>query len=74
MKRIKEIVPPELSKSYKLEIDFSLSEMAHLCSFIPGVNCSNARTIQYIANDYRDVQHVRIVCTNLALSVARAHF
>lgn len=74
VKRIPEIKPIELCKSYKLEIDFSLSEMVHLCSFIPGVSRSNARTIQYTANDYRDVQHVRIVCTNLALSVARAHF
>ena len=74
VKRIKKITPIKLFKSYTLEIDFSLSEMAHLCSFIPNVTHLNARTIQYSATDYRDIQHVRIVCTNLALSVAREHF
>ncbi len=74
VERIKEIPPVKLLKSYELEIDFSLSEIAHLCSFIPGVERTGARTVQYAASDYREVQHVRIVCTNLALSVVRAHF
>ena len=62
--------PPE----YVMEIDFSISEIANLCSFIPGVIKIGARTIQYSSKDYRDIQHVRIVCTNLALATIRSHF
>jgi D-aminopeptidase len=55
-------------------IDFSLSEIARLASFIPGVERTGARTVRMISRDYRQVQHLRIVCTNLALAVVRQHF
>lgn len=61
-------------ESYSLEIDFSLSEIAHLTSFIPGVERIGGRTVRITSGDYRQVQHVRIVCTNLALAVVRQHF
>jgi D-amino peptidase len=61
-------------ESYCLEIDFSLSEIAHLASFIPSVERSGARTVSIASNDYRQVQRLRIVCTNLALAVVRQHF
>ena len=60
--------------SYSLEIDFSLSEIAHLASFIPGVERIGGRTVRFTSQDYRQIQHVRIICTNLALGVVRQHF
>lgn len=74
VKRRDEIHPLKLPDSFEMEIDFSLSEIAHLCSYIPGVEKKGPRTIGYASNDYRQVQHVRIVCTNLALAVVKAHF
>jgi D-aminopeptidase len=72
--RIGEIPLAELPDSLHLEIDFSLSQIAHLCSLIPGVERIDARTIGYKGKDYREIQHVRIVCTNLALACVRSHF
>jgi len=66
--------PLELPESFELEIDFSLSEIAHLCSLIPGVERVSGRTIRYQSTDYRQVMHLRIVCTNLALATVRGHF
>lgn len=65
------LVPPEICS---LEIDFSLSEIAKLASFVPGVERVGARTVRCRARDYRELQHVRIVCTNLALSVVNSQF
>jgi D-amino peptidase len=72
--RIGEIPPHKLADNFELEIDFSLSEIAHLCSFIPGVERIAGRTVLYSSTDYRQVMHVRIICTNLALATVRAHF
>lgn len=72
--RIRKIPPLKMLESFSLEIEFSLSEIAHLCSFIPGVERINSRTVRFSSNDYRQIQHVRIVCTNLALAIVRAHF
>lgn len=69
-----EIPPVELPATLALEIDFSVSEIAHVCSFIPGVERVDGRTVRYETTDYREMQHVRIVCTNLALATVRAHF
>lgn len=69
-----EIVPLDLPEHLALEIDFSVSEIAHVCAFIPGVERVNGRTVRYETTDYREMQHVRIVCTNLALATVRAHF
>jgi len=69
-----DIAPITLPESFELEIDFSLSEIAHLCSFIPGVERVDGRTIRFSSRDYRRVMHVRILCTNLALATVRAHF
>jgi D-amino peptidase len=69
--RIDEIPPPELADQFDLEIDFSLTEIAHLCSYIPGVERIGGQTVRFVSDDYREVMQVRIVCTNLALA---AHF
>jgi D-amino peptidase len=74
VERIDTIPLTKTTRSYSLEIEFSLSEIAHLCSFIPGVERIGARGIRFKSNDYRELQHVRIVCTNLALAVIAAHF
>jgi len=63
-----------LPKQFTMEIDFSISEIAHLCSFVPGVERVGGRTIRFASKDYREVQHIRIVCTNLALAVIKNHF
>ena len=72
--RADQIAPPELADHFCLEIDFSLSEIAHVCSFIPGVKRVGGRTVQFSSDEYRQVMHVRIVCTSLALATVRAHF
>jgi D-amino peptidase len=69
-----DMLPPKLADHFSLEIDFSLSEIAHLCSYIPGVERVAARTVKFTSPDYRQVMQVRIVCTNLALGVVRGHF
>jgi D-amino peptidase len=74
MGRIPEIRGLPVLESYSLEIDFSLSEIAHLASFIPNVERIGSRTVRIMSPDYRQVQRLRIVCTNLALSVVRQHF
>jgi len=73
VRRAGEIPMVEPLESYSLEIDFSLSEIAHLTSFIPGVERIDGRTVRFSSRDYREVQHVRIICTNLALAVVRQH-
>lgn len=64
----------DLPSEFEMEIDFSLSEIAHLCSYIPGVDRVGARTVKFNNKDYRELQHTRIVCTNLALGVIRNQF
>lgn len=74
VRRAGEIPPLPLPESFSLEIDFSLSEIAHLCSYIPGMERLDGRTVRFSSTDYRQIQHVRILCTNLALATVRAHF
>jgi D-amino peptidase len=63
-----------LPDRFVMEIDFSISEIAHLCSFVPGVEKIGSRSIRFENKDYRALQQTRIVCTNLALSVTKTHF
>jgi D-amino peptidase len=74
VRRVRDIPRLPSLGSYRLEIDFSLSEIAHLASFIPSVERIGGRTVCITSSDYRQVQRLRIVCTNLALSVVRQHF
>ncbi|HUV06670.1 MAG TPA: M55 family metallopeptidase, partial [Spirochaetia bacterium] len=74
VERIKEIPAIKIRDANEMEIDFTLSEIAHLCSYIPGVQRTGPRTVHYASKDYRDIQHVRILCTNLVLATIRAHF
>lgn len=69
-----EITVPTLPESFTLEITFSLSEIAHICSYIPGVERVDGRSIRFESKDFRDTQKVRIVCSNLALAQIRNHF
>jgi D-amino peptidase len=69
-----EIPPLALPAQFTLELDFTLSEIAHLCSFIPGVERVDGRTVRFTSADYRQIQHIRILCTNLTLAVVRGHF
>ncbi|MEA4909257.1 MAG: M55 family metallopeptidase [Anaerolineaceae bacterium] len=57
-----------------MEIDFTLPEAARLCAFVPGVERIGGRTVLFRSNDYRQLQQLRVVCTNLALAVTNAHF
>jgi len=72
--RADKIKPVPLPKMLRMEIDFSLSEIAKLCAFIPGVEQVGPRSVAFTSKDYRQLQHIRIVCTNLALVVVRDHF
>jgi D-amino peptidase len=72
--RLGQFKPLPLPKDFRLEIDFSIAEIAKLCSFIPSVELIGPRTVAFSSRDYRELQHVRIVCTNLALAVVREHF
>ncbi len=73
--RLEGLIPDlALPEHFALEIDFSISEIAHLCSFVPGVERIGDRTVRFENSDYRELQHTRIVCTNLALTVTRNHF
>jgi D-amino peptidase len=66
--------PLSVPERLTMEIDFSLTEIARLCSFVPGVEQIAGRTVSFSSRDYRQLQHTRIVCTNLALAVVRDHF
>lgn len=57
-----------------LEMDFTLSAIAHLCSFIPGVERVDARTVRYTTDDYLQLMHMRILWTNLAVPTVRSRF
>lgn len=72
--RSTEIQPVPLPAHFRMEIEFVLPQAADLCTFIPTVERVDGRTIAFEADDYRSLQQVRIVCTNLALSVARTYF
>lgn len=72
--RIGEFNPLDLPDRFDMEIEFSISEIAKLCSFIPTVQLVGPRTIAFSSRDYRELQHIRIVCTNLVLAVMRDHF
>ncbi len=69
-----EIPPLSVPDQLTLEIDFSLSEMAHLCSFIPGVERVNGRTVRFTSSDYREIMQIRILWTNLAMATVRTRF
>jgi D-amino peptidase len=64
----------ELPEKLAMEIDFAITEMAHLCSYVPGVERIAPRTIRFESEDFRNLQHTRIVCTNLALASRKSHF
>jgi D-amino peptidase len=66
--------PPALPEHFRMEIEFVLPQAADLCAFIPTVERVDGRTIAFESDDYRALQQVRIVCTNLALTVARTYF
>jgi D-amino peptidase len=66
--------PPTLPESFRMEIEFIQPQAADLCAFIPTVTRLDGRTVAFESDDYRKLQQVRIVCTNLALVVAQTHF
>lgn len=68
------IPPVKLPDNFEMEIDFSLSEIAHLCSFIPSIERVSGRTVRFSSSDYREVQHLRIICSNLALATIQTHY
>jgi D-amino peptidase len=68
------IPPVRLPDNFEMEIDFSLSEIAHLCSFIPSIERVSGRTVRFSSQDYREVQHLRIICSNLALATIHSHY
>lgn len=59
---------------YTMEIEFSLTEIAAMCCLVPGIERIGPRTVGFTSRDYRRLQGMRIVCTNLALATVRAHF
>lgn len=72
--RCPEIKPLALPDRLRMEIEFVLPQAADLCEFIPTVERVDGRTVAFVAEDYRRLQQVRIVCTNLALTVAHTYF
>ena len=74
VERSAEIQPIVLPDHYRMEIEFVLPQAADLCAFIPTVERIDGRTVAFEAQDYQKLQQVRIVCTNLALTVARTYF
>lgn len=72
--RIAHVKPVTLPKLFRMELDFSLTEIAKLCSFIPGVELVSPRTVVFTSTDYRELQHIRVICTNLALAIVKDHF
>jgi len=74
IQRLQSMHPVPLPPEFRMEIDFSLSEVAKLCAFVPGVELIGPRSIAFSAKDYRALQHMRIVCTNLLLGILHAHF
>lgn len=72
--RAHQINPVPLPETLRMEIDFTLTEIAKLCAFIPGVEHIGPRSVAFTGQDYRQLQHIRIVCTNLALAVVGDHF
>lgn len=74
VERCDSFLPQVLPSDYKMEIDFSLPEVTRLCEFIPTVERISGRTVLFSAENYQKLQHIRIVCTNLALLVSKTHF
>lgn len=72
--RCDQIQPPALPGHFRMEIEFVLPQAADLCAFIPTVKRVDGRTVAFESDDYRALQQVRIVCTNLALTVAKTYF
>ncbi len=66
--------PVVIPSTLVMEIEFTLPEAARLCAFIPGVERIDGRSVRFNSKDYRQLQQIRIVCTNLALAVSSAHF
>lgn len=69
-----QVAPLQSPGQFCMEIEFVLPQAADLCSFVPTVERVNGRTIRFQSEDYRKIQHVRIVCSNLALAVSRSNF
>jgi D-amino peptidase len=65
---------PALPDHFRMEIEFVLPQAADLCAFIPTVSRVDGRTIAFESDDYRALQQIRIVCTNLALMVSKTYF
>jgi D-amino peptidase len=72
--RLDQIQPVTLPDHFRMEIQFVVPQAADLCSFVPTIERVDGRTVAFESDDYRTLQQTRIVCTNLALAVARSHF
>ena len=72
--RCGEIKPVLLPEQLRMEIEFTQPQSADLCAFIPTVERVDGRTIAFESVDYRKLQQLRIVCTNLALVVGQTYF
>lgn len=66
LKNFKVIKPEEQNT---LDITFTMPAMATLVSFVPGAKRVSERKVSFTSRDYEEVQHFRIVATNLAKSV-----
>lgn len=60
------IRPWVLPGPFALEIEFSHPSMAHLVSFIPGVERADGRTVAFRHDDFEVIWRVRVLATNLA--------
>jgi D-amino peptidase len=59
---------------FVLEMELSHPSMAHLVSFVPGVERTGARTVTFRHDDFTAIWRVRIVATNLARLVSEQLF
>jgi len=60
------IRPWSPASPFVLEMELGHPSMAHLVSFIPGVERADARTVTFRHDDFMAIWRVRIVATNLA--------
>jgi len=69
-----EISPLEVPDSLTLEMDFSISEIAHPCSCIPCVERGLSRTVRYSTDDYWEQMHMRIIWSSIAVGIVGKHY
>ncbi len=69
VKKATSFQPVRPKEENTLEITFTMPAMATVVSYVPGVDRVSERTVSFTSRDYQEVQHFRIVATNLAKNI-----